>query len=315
MKKILLGVSVLLLTLVAISCEKDPEVRKYKSKHVVLVVVDGARYSETWGFPGRIFIPYRSSLSAQGIICESVYNSGKTLTNPGHTALCTGVFQTIDNTGLQYPDHPSLFQYFRKAFDLPPTDTYICTTKDKLEILSNTTDPVWKNQYRPSTDCGINGLGTGYREDSTTLKNAKSILTSYHPKLMLIQFKQPDAAGHTGDSLAYLQGIRDTDYYIFQLWNLLQNDPEYAGTTTLLVTNDHGRHTAGHLDGFISHGDDCDGCKHIELFGLGPDFKTGYVNTDTWQQVDIAATMAELLGFSAPSCKGMVIRPILQDQP
>jgi phosphopentomutase len=131
--------------------------------------------------------------------------------------------------------------------------------------------------------------------------------------LALINFKQPDAAGHANDSLAYLQGIIDTDNYIYQLWQQIQSDSIYKDKTTLIVTNDHGRHSAGHLDGFVSHGDDCDGCRHIEFFALGPDFKQNYTCSRRYEQIDIANTIAELLSFSMPSSNGKVMRDLFKN--
>jgi hypothetical protein len=297
-------------------CSKDPVIESdklpYKTKNVVIIVVDGPRYSETWGLPSRQFIPHRSQMLQEGVLCTAFYNNGYCFTNAGHTAITTGVYQNINNGGLEYPQYPSIFQYWLKKSQGSANDAWVVATKDKLAILSDCTDPLWQGQYRPSTDCGYSGLGTGYREDSTTFQNTSTILSNDHPALMLINFKQPDAAGHAGDSAAYLQGIIDTDNYVYQIWQLLQSDPFYKGTTTLIVSNDHGRHTAGHLDGFVSHTDMCDGCKHIEFFAIGPDFKQNFVCTAPHDQTDIASTVAELMGFKMPSSNGNVIIDIFK---
>ena len=256
------------------------------------------------------YIPHRSALLQEGVLCDRFYNNGVTSTNPGHTAMCTGVYQNINNSGLEYPINPSLFQCWRKDYKRPESEAWVISTKDKLAVLSNCTNSEWKDTYRPMTDCGINGLGTGYREDSITLRKVKKTLTNYHPRLMIVNFKQPDASGHANDSVAYLQGIMDTDNYIYQLWYQIQNDECYKDKTTLIVTNDHGRHTAGHLDGFVSHGDACDGCRHIEFFGMGPDFKKNFVCSTTFEQIDITCTIAELMGVNMPFAQGRVMLDI-----
>lgn len=296
-----------LITSLYCGCSKDVPATAYKTQNVVIVVVDGARYSETWGEPSHQFIPHRSSLLSQGVLCSKFCNNGNTSTTPGHTAMCTGVYQNINNAGAEYPANPSIFQYWLKTFKRPNSEAQIITTKDKLEVLSDCTAPEWKGKFRPLTDCGINGLGTGYREDSTTYQNAKKRFNTTHIRLSIINFKQPDAAGHAGDSLAYLQGILDTDNYIYKLWQQLQSDKFYKNRTTLIVTNDHGRHTAGYLDGYVSHGDNCDGCKHVEFFAIGPDFKQNFICNTPHQQIDIANTVAELMGFSIPTSNGKVM--------
>lgn len=321
MKTALLLISISLTSFLYFGCSKDPALvhavkpvvsTGYQTKNVIILVVDGARYTETWGLPSRQYIPHRSEMLEQGVLCSNFYNNGYCFTNAGHCAMTTGLYQNIDNTGLQYPQNPSIFQYWLKASQGPSSDAWVITTKDKLAILSDCTDPAWQGQFRPSTDCGVSGLGSGYREDSTTFRIVKNKLSSVHPRLMLVNFKQPDAAGHANDSAAYLQGIVDTDYFIWQIWNQIQADPFYKDKTTMIVTNDHGRHTAGHLDGFVSHTDMCEGCKHIEFFGMGPDFKKNYVSTKPHEQIDISATVAKLMGFDMPTSNGKVIDDILK---
>ena len=159
-------------------------------------------------------------------------------------------------------------------------------------------------------DCGVAGLETGYRTDKATFNNATSILKANHPQLVLINFKQPDAAGHAKDSTDYLKGIVDTDNYIYLLWQQLQSDDFYKDKTTMIVTNDHGRHTAGHLDGYVSHGDECEGCRHIEMFAMGPDFKKNYISETRYEQIDIASTVAELMNLEMPNANGKIISDI-----
>jgi len=292
-------------------CSKDPNTSRYKTQNVIVIVVDGARYTETWG-GDRSCIPHLAVLLQQGVMCANMYNDGYCFTNAGHTAITTGVYQNINNNGLEYPMAPSFFQIWRKTYNRPPSEAWVIATKDKLEILSDCTNAAWQGKSRPMTNCGIAGLGTGYREDSVTFAAAKTILSGDHPRLALINFKQPDAAGHANDSAAYLQGIRDTDAYIYELWNLLQSDEFYKNKTTLIVTNDHGRHTAGHLDGFVSHTDRCEGCMHIELFAIGPDFKQHYECPRTYSQVDIAATVAELMNVQMPLAEGKVMKDLFR---
>jgi alkaline phosphatase len=289
-------------------CKKSDASYSHKTKNVIIVVVDGARYTETWGLTSRALIPNRSALLNEGVLCTNFYNNGYTFTNAGHTAICTGVYQYIDNYGEEIPQHPSIFQYWLKQTKKSADNAWIIASKDKLTILSDCLDSDWKGKYLPKTDCGNNGPGTGYREDSITFKHVKNIMQNNHPGLMLINFKEPDASGHANDTAGYVRGIIDTDKYIRLLWELIQNDSVYKDQTTLIVTNDHGRHTAGHLDGFVSHTDKCEGCKHIEFFALGPDFRKNYVCEKPHDQIDIANTVGELLGFSIPTSNGKAMK-------
>jgi hypothetical protein len=281
--------------------------------NVIVVVVDGPRYADTWESPGTALIPYRKALSKEGALCASFYNNGSTVTVAGHTAITTGIYEILNNTGAQTPSFPSYMQAWRKTFSQPANKAWIVASKDKLEVLKNCTDAKWKDVFNPNANCGNEGLGTGYRDDIVTLNKAKEVLALHTPNLMLVNFKQPDMAGHSGDSLAYVQGIIDSDNHVKQLWDFIQSNKHYKNKTSMIITNDHGRHTSGHLDGFISHGDDCAGCRHIEFLALGPSFKKNYISTTAYSQIDIAPTIAYLLGFKMPFGNGKVMKDLLEE--
>jgi hypothetical protein len=296
-------------------CKKDPEIPPYKTKHVIIVVMDGARYQETFGNGELTYIPNMAQMSVNGSVCTNFHNPIYTFTNGGHAAMTTGVDEFINNSGFQFPTYPGIFQYWRQAYNAPQTKCWIVASKDKLFVLSNCDNPAdssYDNQFMASYDCGINGPFTGYRDDSTTFNRAMSILSLHHPDLMLVNFKEPDASGHANNWSAYLNGIIQGDIYVQQIWDYLQSDPYYAGTTTLFVTNDHGRHDDGHLDGFVSHGDNCEGCKHVMLLAMGPDFKENYSCDEPYVLCDIAKTTSTLMSFPMPTGTGRMMTKILK---
>ncbi len=304
----------LLLPGVLLTCQKTDETPSYATENVIVIVVDGPRYTETWGVQGQPNIPFQASLKAQGVFCHSFYNNGLTQTTPGHTAISTGVYQNINNNGAETPFMPSMFQRWRKATGEPKEAAWIIASKDKLSVLANCTKTEWQGTYVPSQSCGVNGggVGSGYRHDSLTLNATKSILNYHHPKLVLINFREPDYSAHTGDWNTYIAGISMTDQYISEVWDYLQNDPFYKGKTTLFITNDHGRHLDGVQNGFVSHGDNCDGCRHISLLAVGPDFRAG---TDIFTEHDlrdISATIAELLHFPMAEGEGKIMTELFK---
>ena len=282
----------------------------YKTKNVLIIVADGLRYSESWGEPTCQYIPKMAGeLARQGIVNTNFYNLGDTYTTAGHINLTTGIYQTINNIGLEYPANPSIFQYWNQQKDNSQLKSWVITSKDKLSILGNCADPYWQNKFTPSVNCGIDGLGigSGFRDDSLTLIAATELLKANHPNLVLINFMEPDISGHSGDWNSYLRGIRKTDEYIYRLWQFLQNDSIYKNTTTVFITSDHGRHLDNVADGFVSHGDGCDGCRHISFLAIGPDFKKDTTISDFRQHIDIPVTIANLLGFTLPYSRGKVM--------
>jgi hypothetical protein len=91
---------------------------------------------------------------------------------------------------------------------------------------------------------------------------------------------------------------------ITSLWNVIQSDSILRNNTTLIVTNDHGRHTYD----FSNHGDGCEGCRHIMLLIVGPDTPSDAVDCSPHTQVDIAPTIGALIGFQTPNSTGMIIQ-------
>lgn len=285
----------------------------YSTKNIILVVIDGPRYSETWGDPSHQYIPHMAKdLAKEGVVFTNFYNDGYTYTNSGHAAVTTGHRQEINNSGKEFPKYPSLFQYYLKKTDKSKTAAWVITSKGKLEVLSNTTHPDWKNKFLPSANSGINGSGVGYRNDPTTYTVATEILKKHHPNLVLINFKEPDASGHANKWSDYLQGIVDTDAYVWELWKFIQADSIYKDKTTLFVTNDHGRHLDTVADGFVSHGCSCEGCRHINLYAYGPDFKKNKVVVDTFALQDVAATSAYLMQLEMPYSEGKIIKDLFK---
>lgn len=307
-------VLIILLSISFFSCEKDPYNSGYITKNVFVVIIDGPRYSETWGDITGKNIPNMRKISEVGVVYSSFYNNGPTYTLAGHTALTTGAYQEINNTGLELPAFPSMFQYFNRKYSKSKPVSRIFASKDKLGILSDCIDSTWNGYFRPLTDCGVNGtgLGSGYRDDSLTFIRTLNVLSVEHPSLVLLSFREPDYSAHQNNWEAYIQGIRKTDEYVYQLWSFIKQDNYYRGKTTMIVTNDHGRHLDNISDGFVSHGDTCEGCRHISLLAYGPDFKTGEMIKNNREIIDIPATIAQLLKFSMPTGQGVIMKELFK---
>lgn len=297
------------------SCDKkniEQEVN-YETENVIIIFVDGPRYTETWGFPAQAYIPFQTSLKSKGVFYHNFYNEGVTSTTPGHTAVMTGTYQNINNNGAELPFLPSIFQRWRKESGKSQQAAWIITSKDKLEVLGNCSKLDWQNMYLPSTLCGISGIGSGYRHDSVTLNTALSVMDYHHPNMVMINFREPDFSGHTGDWNDYINGIQMTDEYIEEIWNYIDTDPNYKGKTTLFITNDHGRHQEGVQSGFVGHGDDCNGCKHISLLAIGPDFNAGVDVIDYHEMRDIPLTIAQMMNFPLSNPEGRILTNIFKE--
>ncbi|HCM35305.1 MULTISPECIES: alkaline phosphatase family protein [Chryseobacterium] len=311
MKKIFLYFSLLFSILSCSSNDTEAQTKteeKYQTKNVVLLVVDGPRISETWEAANKENIPNRVSLLSQGVFISNFRNNGTTNTNPGHSAMCSGVYENIKNNGTELPGFPSVMQQWLKYTGADKTKAWVIASKDKLEVLNNCKLEEWNGKFQPSVDCGVSGNGSGYRADAVTVANTKEVMKKYSPNVMVINLKDVDSYGHANNWNEYIKAIKTTDASIKEIWEYIQSLPAYKDKTTLIVSNDHGRHLDAN-GGFAEHGDDCAGCRHIEFFAMGPDFKKNTtISTGNYEQIDIASTMAELLGIPKQYMKGKVIK-------
>lgn len=296
-----------------ISTEKA--VNNFRTEYIYLVIIDGPRFTETFGDSTCQYIPHMGKeLLKEGVLLYNFRNNGPTYTNSGHAAITTGVYQHLSNGGKELPHFPSYFQYYLKEKNVPKTEAYIVTSKGKLQILSNTKDKKWWNTYMPSSYCGPNGNGAEYGGDQGTFDKVKELITGEKPPhLMLVNFLAVDSYGHSNEWDKYLKSIVKCDEYVSEIWKMIQSSSILRDKTTLIVTNDHGRHLDGHKDGFVSHGDGCEGCRHIMLLGLGPDFKKNQILTNCSEQLDISKTISHMLHFSTPDSKGRVLTELFRD--
>lgn len=317
MKKIVLYFMCLFLIFSCADRDKEGQVStptqdKYQTKNVILLVVDGPRISETWEGVNRENIPNRVSLLSQGVFINNFKNNGTTSTNPGHNAMCSGVYENIRNNGTELPGYPSIMQQWLKYTGADKKKAWVIASKDKLEVLNNCKLSSWKNKFQPSVDCGISGNGSGYRSDAVTVEKVKSVMGQYSPNIIVINLKDVDANGHANNWSGYIDAIKATDASIKEIWDHIQSLPAYKDKTTLIVSNDHGRHLDSN-GGFAEHGDDCAGCRHIEFFAMGPDFKKNTtISTGNYEQIDITSTIAELLGVPLEYAKGKVIKDVFK---
>jgi hypothetical protein len=284
-----------------------------RAEHLVVVVIDGPRWSETWGEPTRAHIPVQAKrILPLGGFCPDFANDGWTYTNCGHAAITTGFYEQIENQGNQLPAHVGLFQRFLAATGKPAESCWVITSKRKLHILGDSVDPAWNGKFTPRLDCGIPGIPEpGFRDDEATTIRVQEVLKTAHPALMLVNLRTPDSFGHAQDKAGYLEAIRLTDHLVGRIWATIQEDSVLRDRTNLFITNDHGRHLDGIKDGYISHGDACPGCRKISLLAVGPDIIPGAVSTKRRNQLDLAATWAWLAGIELPGTPGTVMHELL----
>ncbi|HEV3120989.1 MAG TPA: alkaline phosphatase family protein [Isosphaeraceae bacterium] len=134
------------------------------------------------------------------------------------------------------------------------------------------------------------------RNDVFTFAVALESLRRDKPRVLYIGLDDTDEYAHAGRYDNYLRAAQNADNALKTLWDELEAQPQYRGTTTLIFTTDHGR--GNPPQGWRSHGANVEGSDAIWVAVLGPDTPAlgERSDTETVTQSQVAATLAALLG-------------------
>jgi hypothetical protein len=295
----------------------------YETENVILVSIDGIRDHEAFAYqfqPGEVehpHIPFLwNTLKPQGTAFMEMYNVFCTFTSPGHSTMLTGAWQMYPNHAeggelLQTrPWEPTIFEYARKQLGLPQSETWCVVGKRNCMESNWSIHPEYGQNYGANIVKAPEGEVT-MDSDSLTVDAVMDVLDQDSPSLVFVNLQAVDALGHNGDYDLYLEAIRRADRAVKRIWERIQIDPVYAGRTTLIVSTDHGRHDPDRGD-FMGHGGICHGCQHVMCLVAGPDTPAGIEVSRMTLQVDLAPTMAALMGVDAVYAEGQVLREAIE---
>ena len=271
-----------------------------RADRVVVVVIDGLRYTESLGDPTGTFTPRMAALCSLGTRVEPFLNDGGTWTSAAIPASWMGGWfgsrdTTLDGQGTQYALAPTFFEAYRRQLDRPATDC-VYFIKWVSSLWRQSFDAAYGPAWWPYTHMAGSS-------DTDVWNEFQATVPLHHPRLVYLYLAGVDGAGHSGSWAQYTSAIAVADGIVGDLWTWLEADTFYAGRTDVFVTNDHGRHDDAH-GGFQGHGDGCPGCRTIMLLALGPDFAAGRACAGPRSLTDLAPTVGEVLGFTMPWATG-----------
>jgi len=97
-----------------------------KRKVIVITFGGGARDQETFAPVGQENIPHLiHELAPQASFFTQVMNQGILGHYVATASLATGVYETLNNFSAIPPEHPTVFEYFRKDLNRPPSDAWV----------------------------------------------------------------------------------------------------------------------------------------------------------------------------------------------
>jgi hypothetical protein len=113
-----------------------------KRKVIVITFGGGARDQETFAPQGQENIPHLlQELIPQSSFFTQVVNQGILGHYVATASLATGAYETINNFSSLPPEHPTVFEYFRKDLNRPPSDAWVVAP-------SNGFNRIGESQYR-----------------------------------------------------------------------------------------------------------------------------------------------------------------------
>ncbi len=180
------------------------------------------------------------------------------------------------------------------AFDSPPTATPPTSRDSLLANMYQTTTRIWDD----------------LAYDSFMHAEVTEYVSREHPRVMFVGYGETDEWAHMGRYDKVLESAHQFDQFVADLWNQMQQIPQYRDSTTFIITADHGRGSG--LQKWTDHGADVVGAESIWIAVIGPDTPAlGELrNTAHVTQSQIAATIADLLGENYNSAVPVAASPL-----
>jgi len=337
-----------------------------KRKVVVVTFGGGARDQETFAPQGQVNIPHMmGELIPQSSFFTHVTNQGILGHYVATASLATGVYETLNNFSAVPPDHPTIFEYFRKDLARPASDAWVVAPsngfnrigeseargfgpgfgarvvlpKHLLSAASAGSDADYNHLlhdnyetplYAPQLSGGDFELEQLERvlklsvddftahartlssPDELSLYIARRLMREQSPSVLWITMHDIDVA-HSGAYSLYIDAIRRTDRLCADLWSAIQQEPEYAGNTTLLILPDFGRDADEDSggNGFQHHRTGDPASRTTWMMALGAGVRPGVVYDSPLQSIDVVPSIGAMMGFKAPQSQGSLIKELL----
>ncbi len=297
--------------------------------NIIVVTLSGVRNMDSIDDPNHQYIPnFWNKMLKEGTLYTNLINLNHEFHMPVVHAINTGINYTAYYSALQ---RPSLFQYFKKKYNLPrtkawsighwytsdcanetedyPKDTFPCVlsfisfsfpeelsgalTKQEQKFCSFFTDLINKNPGWPSWD----SIGVIQH------KFFKKIILKFYPKLVHYVMNDIECA-HSDTFSRYVLALRTCDRNIFDIWRMIQTEPFYKNNTYLIVNVDHERNIY-----YMDHNENSyDNPSRVWLYIYGPGVKKGQIINRRIKHTDIFATVADLLALDTLPAEGEFLR-------
>ena len=235
---------------------------------------------------------------------------------PGYSEIMTGFADTSINSN-DFPPNPNstVLEFFNQqtklkgkvaafgawdAFDrilneersgIPVVSAFQPTGGTKPTANEKLINTMRSDSYKP--------FGEEECLDVFTQYAAMEYLKTKKPKVLYIGYGETDEWAHHGNYRTYLDAAHQVDAWIKQIWDFLQNDPQYKNKTAIFITTDHGRGDKNKEE-WTSHGQSIADAYQIWFAVMGPGIpEKGEAKMEMQLYQDqFAQTIANMLGYS-----------------
>lgn len=292
----------------------------------------------------------------------------------GTLYILTGRYDTYRDIGDKFlserfePKAPTIFEYLRKAYDIPSHQALIVNGEDRVseDYLSFSENHSYGVEYRSSVlslhwfkihvlrrqissgtfegkaladlqkqleeleTRNYRGEGIAYqvpklqefwrrwrlhygdsglknpRGDRLLTELAVRALRELRPKLLMVNYQDPDYV-HWGNLSHYTRAIAIIDQGIKELVQTVEADPEYRDNTVFVVVPDCGRDNNPLMPISCQHHFNSKSAHEIWAMIFGPRIAQGNIVDKPVNQISLAATIGEVMGFKAEMSEGEVL--------
>lgn len=265
---------------------------EFKAKNVFIVVGDQFRHDDSFGDRTHQLVPHLwNDIIPQSSYCVTFYGNPAFMSIV-HLAILTGSWKDLRRLKPEdYPDLPTIFEYYRKGLNKDQKSCYFISSKSEYKYLEYSNHEEYGEDYGPTMEFTKN-----LNDDNELMEKLTTFTKANHPQLVFVILggaKSYDKIKRPTDIERYRKQLKDMDSNIYKIWQLIQTDEVYKDKTDFFFLNDHGD--------LLLQADCDDECKrYLVLIALGPDIKKKYSTENKWRQVNICATVGKILNFPTP---------------
>jgi hypothetical protein len=252
--------------------------------------------------------------------------NSKAFSYPGYNEMTTGYpNDAIDSNEFGPNPNPTVFEWLNKSDELRGHVAVYGTwnvfdnifNKPRSGLVMQTGWSLAKIAHETPRDALLRELfETTTRFDEEDCPNSllqiplMDYVKSGQPRVLFVGYGETDNWAHQGRYDLVLDSAHRFDHFVEQLWNTMQAMPRYRGTTTFMITTDHGR--GGGLAEWKEHGVEEKGSENIWLAVMGPDTPAlgERMHAAPVAQAGIAATLAAFMGRDYRAAEPKAAAPI-----